>query len=50
MSLINNSKFDKVHVKFCKQILRVLSKACNLDVLSELGRTTFDSNDFDQLC
>ena len=38
MSLKSNNEFDKVHIKYCKYVLGVHSKACNLAVYSELGR------------
>lgn len=38
MSLKNNSEFDKVRMRFCKNVLGMHSKAYSLGVLSELGR------------
>ena len=38
MSFKSNCDFDKIHIKFCKYILGVHSKASNFAVLSELGR------------
>ena len=30
MSIKSNTEIDKIHAKFCKYVLRVHNKACNL--------------------
>ena len=38
MALKCNSEFEKVHIRFCKYVLGVNSKACNFAVHSKLGQ------------
>lgn len=38
MSYKSNTKFDKIHAKFCKYVPGVHYKACNFAVFSELGQ------------
>ena len=40
--LDNNNEIEKMHIKFCKYLLHVHSKASNVAVRSELGRQTLN--------